>query len=107
MDPHGKVSWLQLETRDGLRGLAELAEIEGVPPGDVDEIRRGKVLANLELRQALGRSGPVELTAAFELGPDKNLIGGVFDIDPAHCPPVINSYQSWLSRQDRRAVLVQ
>jgi CheY-like chemotaxis protein len=106
MDAHGKVSWLQLETREGLKALAELAEIEGVSPGEVQDIREGRVLANLELRQAFGRTGPVQLNPAFALGPDKNLFGAVFQIEPARCPPVQNSYDAWLSRQDRRTVLL-
>lgn len=104
MDAAGDVSWLQLETADGLRALAELAELEGVKPAGLQEIREGRRLADLELRQALGRSRPVELNAAFTLGDGAGLLGAVFNIDPAQCPDPANSYSSWLARQDEREV---
>src|SRR6185369_1746728 len=56
MDAAGHVGWLQLETPEGLKAMAELAEIEGVPPSGLQEIRQGLKLADLELRQGLGRS---------------------------------------------------
>jgi CheY-like chemotaxis protein len=104
MDSQGRVSWLQLETRDGLKALAELAEIEGVPAADREELRHGRKLGNLELRQAFGRSDTIELNTAFTLGEDANLLGAVFDVHPLHGPDPGNSYQSWLARQERRAV---
>ena len=104
MDSAGRVGWLQLETRDGLKSLAELAEIEGVAPLALDEIRNGRKLADLELRQALGRDGAPQLTAAFPIGQDDALIGALFAIDPPHSPDVVNSYASWLGRQEHRVV---
>jgi len=104
MDATGNVSWLQLETADGLRALAELAELEGVNPAGLQEIREGRRLADLELRQALGRSQPVELNAAFTVGDDAGLLGALFTIEPSHCPDVANSYAHWLARQDQRGV---
>ena len=104
MDSQGNVSWLQLETRDGLKALAELAEMEGVDAGSLLEIREGRKLVDLELRQALGRSGPPQLNPAFAIGDEPSLLGAVFNVDPSHCPHPANSYQQWLARQDRRAV---
>jgi hypothetical protein len=104
MDARGAVSWLQLETRDGLKALAELAEIEGVQAADLDDLRTGRKLANLELRQAFGRSESVQLNAAFTLGEEANLLAAVFEVDPAHSPDPANSYQNWLARQERRSV---
>jgi CheY-like chemotaxis protein len=104
MDAKGHVSWLQLETRDGLQALAELAEIEGVAAADRDDLRHGRKLANLELRQAFGRSDPVQLNAAFTLGEEANLLAAEFDVDASHGPDPANSYQNWLARQERRAV---
>jgi CheY-like chemotaxis protein len=104
MDASGNVSWLQLETLDGLNALAELAELEGVKPAGLEDIRSGRKLANLELRQALGRTAAPELTAAFPVGQDASLLGAVFSVDPAHCPDPANSYGSWLTRQDKRNV---
>ncbi|HEY8048775.1 MAG TPA: response regulator [Ramlibacter sp.] len=104
MDSRGKVSWLQLENRDGLRAAAELAEIEGVDAASLADLRAGRSLANLEVRQAFGRSGAVSLKPAFMLGEDANLLGAAFEIDPAHCPDPANSYHNWLARQEKRAV---
>lgn len=104
MDARGKVSWLQLENRDGLRAAAELAEIEGVNAAALHDIRAGRKLANLELRQAFGRVGPVLLNEAVPLGDDKGLLAALFELDPAHSPDPANSYQNWLARQEKRAV---
>lgn len=104
MDAMGNVSWLQLETISGLPALAELAELEGVKPAGLKEIRDGRRLADLELRQALGRSQPVELNSAFTVGEDAGLLGAVFNVEPARCPDTANSYANWLARQDRRDV---
>jgi CheY-like chemotaxis protein len=104
MDAMGNVSWLQLETAEGLRALAELAELEGVKPAGLQEIREGRRLADLELRQALGRAQPVELNTAFTVGDDAGLLGALFNVEPSHCPDVANSYANWLARQERRDV---
>jgi len=104
MDAAGDVNWLQLETVDGLRALAELAELEGVKPAGLQEIREGRRLVDLELRQALGRNRAVELNAAFTVGDDAGVLGAVFKVDPAQCPDPANSYASWLTRQDERDV---
>jgi CheY-like chemotaxis protein len=104
MDAAGQVSWLQLETSDGLKALAELAEIEGVPLPSLEEIRRGLKLADLELRQGLGRAGPPELAAAFPVGQDGALLGALFPVDSPLCPDPANSYDSWLLRQGKRQV---
>jgi len=47
MDAAGNVSWLQLETPEGLKAQAELAELGGVPPSGLDDIRQGLKLADL------------------------------------------------------------
>jgi CheY-like chemotaxis protein len=104
MDAQGKVSWLQIETREGLKALAELAELEGVGSAALEDIRSGRKLVDLELRQALGRTDAPQLNAAFALGRDSSLLGAVFNVDPAHCPHPANSYQHWLTRQEKRAV---
>jgi CheY-like chemotaxis protein len=104
MDGHGKVDWLQLETRDGLRAAAELAQIEGVPVSSVDEILAGRQLANLELRQAFGRTGAVQLNPAFAVDEGGNLLAARFEIEPAHTPEPASSYVDWLARQGKRAV---
>ncbi|MBC7601872.1 MAG: response regulator [Ramlibacter sp.] len=104
MDAAGAVSWLQLETTDGLPALAELAELEGVKPAGLEEIRSGHKLADLELRQALGRTGAPELNPAFPLGQVGSLLGALFPVDAAYCPDPANGYSGWLARQDKRDV---
>jgi CheY-like chemotaxis protein len=104
MDASGNVSWLQLETPEGLKALAELAELEGVSPSNVQDIRQGRKLADLELRQALGRDGAVQLTSAFPIGEDSALVGAQFAVESPLCPGQANSYSNWLARQEKRHV---
>ena len=104
MDASGVVSWPQLETRDGLKALAELAELEGVEAHGLAEIRSGRKLVNLELRQALGPSVARELKPALPLGQDGVLLGALFSVAAEYCPPVSSSYNAWLARQERRRV---
>jgi len=104
MDAAGNVSWLQLETSEGLAALAELAELEGVLPATLEDIRQGRKLLDLELRQALGRTGAPEMTPAFPVGEDGTLVGALFNIDPSHTPDPTNGYGSWLARQEKRKV---
>ena len=104
MDAAGAVSWLQLETPDGLKALAELAELEGVAPEGLQDIRQGRRLPGLELRQALALEGAGELVAAFPVGQAGSLLGAAFEIAPAHSPATANSYAQWLSRQEERQV---
>ncbi len=104
MNAAGQVSWLQLETRDGLPALAELAELEGIPAAGRDDIRAGRKLASLELRQALGSPRPPELATAFPLGEDSALLGAFFTVETPQGPDPANSYDKWLARQDPRSV---
>lgn len=104
MDAQGNVSWLQLETRDGLKALAELAQLEGVAPEGLAAIRAGHQLVDLELRQSLGRRGPPQLNAAFTIGEDPQLLATEFPVESTYCPDPANSYVQWLARQERRSV---
>ena len=104
MDASGNVGWLQLETPEGLEALAELAAGEGVEPASVEDIRAGRKLADLELRQALGRVNAPQLTAAFPIGEERVLLGGLFEVNSPLCPGQANSYGNWLARQQKRHV---
>ncbi len=104
MDAAGRVSWLQLEPSSGLGELVQLAESEGVSASSVAEIRSGRKLIDLELRQSLGRTSPPELNPAFLIGREQSLMGALFNIEPEFCPDVSGSYSSWLARQARRQV---
>lgn len=105
MDAAGKIGWLQLETREGLRALAELAEVAGVPAAGVNEIRSGAKLADLELRQALSSSQPAALLPATSIGNGPGaLLGAVFPVEAPSGPDPNNSYSRWLARQPKRHV---
>jgi CheY-like chemotaxis protein len=104
MDAAGHVSWLQLETPEGLKALAEVAELESVSPSNVEDVRQGRKLADLELRQALGRRGAPQLAAAFPVGEEAGLVGAQFAVESPLCPGAPNSYSNWLGRQDKRHV---
>ena len=104
LDASGHASWLQLESRSGLQALAELAELEGVPPASLDDIRQGRSLVNLELRQALAPKSPIELVSAFMLGQDQELVGALFNIPAPLGPDPANGYSKWLTRQEARLV---
>lgn len=100
----GLVSWLQLETTEGLKALAELAELAGLSPAGLQDIRQGRKLADLELRQAIGCAEPPELTPAFPIGQGQSLLGGIFNVASALCPDPANGYSNWLARQEKRSV---
>lgn len=104
MDAAGQVSWLQLETPGGLEGLAEMAQVEGLAPATVEDIRQGRKLIDLELRQALAGAQPLQPTPAFPVGDGRLLLGALVPIDAQHCPDPANSYSAWLSRQPKRHV---
>ena len=104
MDATGHASWLQLETPQGLTALAELAQLEKVPAAGLEDIRAGRSLANLELRQVLEPQAALELAPAFALGQRETLLGALFTIAPAHGPDPVNGFANWLARQDERRV---
>lgn len=104
MDAAGRVGWLQLETPDGLPALAELAEVAGVPAPQVEDIRAGRKLANVELRQALSSAAPVALVDAVPVGDEGKLLGALFPVEAANGPDPDNSYGRWLARQPKRHV---
>jgi CheY-like chemotaxis protein len=105
MDAAGKIGWLQLEARDDLPALAELAEVAGVPAEEVAEIRSGAKLADVELRQAVSSRQPVALVPAFQVGEGSGaLLGALFPVEAINGPDPNNSYSRWLARQPKRHV---
>ena len=105
LDGDGNVSWLQLETREGLQALAEVAEIAGVGKPGLDEIRNGRKLVNLELRQALSMSGPCELVQAFAPGGDESLLAALFQVPASALSQPPAGYNAWLASQPPRQVI--
>ena len=104
MDAAGDVSWLQLETTSAIKAFAELAEVEGIPVGHLEDIRQGRRLVNLELRQALDPSSPVEYSPTFAIGQDAGLVGALFSVRGVLCPKPSSSYGAWLARQGKRHI---
>jgi CheY-like chemotaxis protein len=104
MDAAGKITWLQLETREGLPALAELAEVAGVAPEGLEHIRRGERLANVELRQALSSTQPCTLQPAVAVGDSGALLAALFPVEAPNGPDPDNSYSRWLARQPKRHV---
>lgn len=103
MDARGSVGWLQLEPEASLGAAAELAAVEGAQAAEVDAVREGRQLANLELRQSLGGALPVQFAPAFAIGGNA-LRGALFMLPPALAPDPDNAYGHWLGRQAQRAV---
>ncbi|TFY99649.1 response regulator [Ramlibacter rhizophilus] len=104
MDDAGNVSWLQLEPREGLNALAELAALEHLDEPALAEIRQGRSLVNLELRQALGMTGPCEPVAAFSLGESSPLVAALFPVPASVLPAPVLGYQAWMADQGPRHV---
>ncbi|MFN3736100.1 MAG: response regulator [Hydrogenophaga sp.] len=104
LDAQGGVHWLQLETADGLRDLAELAATVGLRYDVTRAIETGQCLAAIELHQQLGASGPVRTAPAQELGDDGVLFGAQFDLSPSELPAPILGYREYLQQHDHRQV---
>jgi CheY-like chemotaxis protein len=104
MDADGQVGWLQLEPVEDLAEVSELAQTAGVGTHGADDIRHGRKLADIELRQSLGLAGTPELHPAFAVGRDELLLGAMFPIPPSHFPDREQGYSRWLARQPARAV---
>jgi CheY-like chemotaxis protein len=104
MDAAGQVSWLQLETPEGLAALAEVATVAGVPAAGIEAIRSGSRLADIELRQALSSAQPTALVEAFPIGEGGALLGALFPIETPLGPDPDNCYRKWLARQPKRRV---
>ena len=104
LDAAGRASWLQLEPTGSIGELVQLAETERVGAAAMADIRSGRKLIDLELRQALGRTTPPELNPAFLIGREQSLMGALFNIEPEFVPDPSGSYSSWLNAQPRRTV---
>jgi CheY-like chemotaxis protein len=104
MDAGGKIGWLQLETRQGLNALAELGQMAGVAAADLEAIRGGHRLADVELQQALGAQQPARLAEPFAIGEGGALLGALFPVAAPNGPDPDNSYSRWLGRQPKRHV---
>ena len=105
MEANGAASWLQLEHATRLDPLAELCEAERMSLREVADVRAGRKLAALELRQALGDKDAPMLSPAIPLGRDGMLLGALFPLKPEHTPDPSSSYGQWLATRPERSVL--
>lgn len=98
IDPAGKVTWLQLVTKQGLKSLAEIAQdTPGLPPDAPDEILAGRQLANVELHQSVDSKAPPVLRPAFAVGPGRRLFGSFFPVNSNFGPTAAKSYDNWFA----------
>jgi CheY-like chemotaxis protein len=103
MDAAGQVGWLQLETREDLAALAELAGEAGLASAAIEEIRAGRKIADIELRQALSSAQPPALAPAEAVGdPLRGLFAALFRVEPTNGWDPDNGYTRWLARQGGR-----
>ncbi len=105
MEASGATSWLQLEHATRLDTLAELCEAERMSAKEVTDVRTGRKLAALELRQALEDTDPPMLSPAIPLGRDGLLLGALFPLKPMYAPDPTSSYAHWLATRPERSVL--
>lgn len=105
MDADGHVDWLQLEPVEDLADLAALAHVAGVGSPGMDDIRHGRKLPDLELRQSLGLTGGATLNPAFPVGREELLLAALLPVPPQFCPDPSKSFNHWLSQQPGRTVV--
>lgn len=93
----GKPGWLQLETAASLSEAADVAADMGVAAPQVEEIRKGTILAAPEL----GLRTTSLTSPAKVLGTSQPLYAAVFEVDEslAAC-----SYSHWLNQRAERAI---
>ena len=73
LDSRGAAHWVQLEPVRHLDDLADLAREAGMRPDEIDEIRAGRKLTNLELRRTLGLRGG-DLLPARQVGNESGVL---------------------------------
>lgn len=98
LDAAGQVSWLQLEPRDRLGELAELARLHGVDDAGLKRVQDGACLFDAELVLALGRPvGPAALHPAFCLADQPMVYAALVRLPPELCPGTGRGYDAFLS----------
>ncbi len=106
LDAVGKANWMQLEHRDNLRDLAELAWSQGTAAADVEDIRAGRKLIDLELQLALNSNLPASLEPAIALGVDTPLWAAIFPIEASLSPGPEKGFAAHLGEWEARDIPV-
>lgn len=97
------VHWLQLEPRDKLQELAEMAQAQGWDADLVQSIRRGNMLMDLEVPLALGPEHQARAQPAVALGAgEQTLYAARFQIDTSFGPGPQGSHAHFLATLGRR-----
>ncbi|GAB3476566.1 DNA-binding transcriptional response regulator [Polaromonas eurypsychrophila] len=104
MNAEGLVSWLQLEPASGLAELAELAESQGMDANCAADIRNGQQLVDLELQQALKRTGPPGMAPAFSIGHEGSMLAAMFPLELPSSERQWTGYAKWLKKNGPRTV---
>ncbi len=95
LDADGQAFWLQLERPDRVEELAELAACRSIGNAEIEEIRQGRKLVDIEFRQSLGLDEPA-WAATIRLGESPGLLAGLFRVPPQLCPGTSRGYRSYL-----------
>lgn len=98
LDAAGHASWLQLETREGLEGMAELAGLQGLEGQALQDIRKGRSLVSIELRQALDLHGAGAPVPAFHPGGSGLLLAALCPVPQSALPAPVMGHHEWLAR---------
>jgi CheY-like chemotaxis protein len=77
----GPLQWIQLETQNSLFGLTEMLQEQGVAARDVELVRSGAMLSNMDLHHQLDLKGRVDLQETKVLGSETHVYAAVFDLD--------------------------
>lgn len=97
LEPSGAATWLQLEPSNQLEGLAELAEHTGATPAEAAQIRAGQCVTDVELQQALGKSGAARVLPAFYVGRAGSLLAAMHRIESKVEVATALSHSNWLA----------
>lgn len=79
LDGAGHAHWVQLEPRAHLNELAELAADDGASPDQIEAIKRGDRLSNVELRREMGMRGS-DWGSPLAVGERQDMLAAVYAI---------------------------
>ena len=102
-DAAGQAGWLQLEADGDLDELVDMAEASELSAAALEDVRSGRQLVDLELRQALGNHDPVQLQPAFSIGNEERLLGALFKL-PLQSDDTGSGFSQFMAQQPARWV---
>lgn len=100
----GQCQWLQLEPRDSLGELAELAALAGMGVDVARDIRNGTRLAAIELHQQLGLGDGIATAPTLSLSEDAAVCAALFTVPASALPGPITSYRQHLAACGSRVI---